>query len=92
MGRVLLCEWQLTPCVWGGAADYGDVLPTAAAVLLLTLPVPCPSHLPTHRTYTTASTHCHRYQGFESINYIHTKQGHPYLLGLCEGNYCEVGG
>lgn len=30
-------------------------------------------------------------QGFESINYLHTERGQPYLLGLCEGNHCQGG-
>lgn len=29
-------------------------------------------------------------QGFESINYVHTREG-PLLLGLCEGNFCKGG-
>lgn len=29
-------------------------------------------------------------KGFESIQYIHTKDG-PWLLGMCEGNHCEGG-
>jgi hypothetical protein len=33
---------------------------------------------------------CLPLQGFESIQYLHTDSG-SYLLGMCEGNYCEGG-